>query len=74
MAGRWAMASDEECQAVVDLVSAAGEASVDDILAATPAPRRPYVERTLLWLMKFDILRLTEPTPLTPLQGDLPGR
>ncbi|MBU2135390.1 MAG: glycosyltransferase family 4 protein [Alphaproteobacteria bacterium] len=74
MAGRWAMASDEECQAVVDLVSAAGEASVDDILAATPAPRRPYVERTLLWLMKFDLLRLTEPTPLTPLQGDLPGR
>lgn len=73
MAGRWAMASDEECQAVLDLVRAAGEASVADILAAMPAPRRPYVERSLLWLMKFDILRLTETSSLAPLQGDLPG-
>jgi glycosyltransferase involved in cell wall biosynthesis len=73
MAGRWAMAADEECQAVVDLIRAAGEASVADILAAMPAPRQPYVERTLLWLMKFDILRLTEAPALAPLAGDLPG-
>ena len=41
--------------------------------AAMPLPRRPYVERTLLWLMKFDILRLTSATPLRPLTGDQPG-
>lgn len=74
MAGRWAMATDAECEAVVDLVGEAGVARVSDVLASVPAPRRPYVERTLLWLMKFDILRLAEPTPLAPLKGDLnPG-
>lgn len=73
VSGRWAMAQDEECAQVFAQVAASPEGvSVSDILAAMPAPRRPYVERTLLWLMKFDILRLTEPTLPTRLDGDLP--
>ena len=67
------MASDAECEAVFAQVSHSGEVSVAEVLAAMPIPRRPYVERTLLWLMKFDILRLTSATPLTPLTGDQPG-
>lgn len=73
LAGRWAMASDAECEAVFAQVSHSGEVSVAEVLAAMPLPRRPYVERTLLWLMKFDILRLTSATPLRPLTGDQPG-
>ncbi|MDP2214884.1 glycosyltransferase family 4 protein [Phenylobacterium sp.] len=60
-AGRWALASLEECEAAFNLACAPGGATVAEILAAAPAPRRPYVERSLLWLMKFDLLRLGEP-------------
>ena len=73
VAGRWAMAPEEECAQVFAQVAESPEpVSVSAILAAMPAPRRPYVERTLVWLMKFDILRLTEPPEPTPLDGDQP--
>lgn len=72
VAGRWAMAPEEECAQVFAQVAASPEpVRVSAILAAMPEPRRPYVERTLLWLMKFDILRLMKPPGPTRLDGDL---
>ena len=61
--GRWALATDEECEAVFGLVVASAEVGVPvaELLAIIPEPRRPYVERSLLWLLKFDILRFTDP-------------
>jgi len=66
----WVVATEEECEAAFALASAPQGVLVADILAATPLPRRPYVERSLLWLMKFDVLRLAEPVALSPLEGD----
>ncbi|MDP3488680.1 MAG: glycosyltransferase family 4 protein [Phenylobacterium sp.] len=68
VAGRWALATEEECEAVFALASGRGPegVSVTDILATIPVPRRPYVERSLLWLMKFDVLQLVEARPLPP--------
>lgn len=70
MTGRWALAPEEECEAAFTAVTATAGATVSEILAGFPAPRRPYVERSLLWLMKFDILRLAEAAPIVPLDGD----
>jgi glycosyltransferase involved in cell wall biosynthesis len=73
VAGRWAMAPEEECAQVFAQVAASPEpVSVSAILAAMPAPRRPYVERTLVWLMKFDILRLEASEVPTHQAGDKP--
>lgn len=68
----WAVATEDERQAVFALALAGAPegARVADILATIPPPRRPYVERSLLWLMKFDILRLAQPAALSPLDGD----
>ena len=56
--GRWAMAQPQERQAAFEAVLAARGMSVAEILATAPAPRRPFLERTLLWMVKFDVLRL----------------
>jgi hypothetical protein len=52
------MAQPQERQAAFDAVLAARGLSVAEILATAPAPRRPFLERTLLWMVKFDVLRL----------------
>ena len=70
MTGRWALAQDEECEAAFTAVNATAGATVGEILAGFPIPRRPYVERSLLWLMKFDILRLAEAAPIVPLDDE----
>jgi glycosyltransferase involved in cell wall biosynthesis len=42
---------------------AAGPTSVARLMQETEPERRPFVERSLLWLMKFDFLRLRDTTP-----------
>ena len=72
LTGRWALASEEECEAVFTVVAQMAGATVAEILAQAPPPRRPYVERTLLWLMKFDILRLAASEQLPGQDGEAP--
>lgn len=40
-----------------------GPATVAQLLASFPAERRPFLERGLLWLAKFDLLRLQPRNP-----------
>ncbi|MEW6016570.1 MAG: glycosyltransferase family 4 protein [Pseudomonadota bacterium] len=64
--GRWAMARPEECESAFALAAAPGGATVSEILAPVAPGRRPFVERTLLWMVKFDALRLVAPEPTEP--------
>ena len=57
-AGQWAMALPAERKAVFEQVAASDGVRVHEIVQATPAERRPFVERSLTWMMKFDVLRL----------------
>ncbi len=49
--------TDSEIEAVVARLTA-GPRSVAAVLAEIPAERRPFVERGILWLAKFGIVRL----------------
>jgi hypothetical protein len=40
-----------------------GPKSVAQLMEETPPERRPFVERSLLWLLKFDFLRLRDRSP-----------
>lgn len=42
-----------------------GPRTVREMLAAMPAERRPYIERGLVWLAKFGLLRLCDPRSRT---------
>ena len=42
---------------------ASGPKSVAQLMQETPPERRPFMERSLLWLLKFDFLRLRDRSP-----------
>lgn len=49
--------SETEAEALLALL-AGGPQSVGALLARTPPERRPFIERGILWLAKFDFVRL----------------
>ena len=53
-----------ERKAIFDQVAAAGVARVHDIVQAAHPDRRPFVERSITWMMKFDLLRLERHAPI----------
>ncbi len=53
--------TDVEVEALVATL-AGGPRSVAALLAETPPERRPFVERGIVWLAKFDIVRLRDIT------------
>ena len=69
-AGQWAMALPAERKAIFDQVAAAGVAPVQDIVNAAHPDRRPFVERSLTWMMKFDVLRLERHDDIAPDASD----
>ena len=69
-AGQWAMALPAERKAIFDQVAAAGVAPVQDIVNAAHPDRRPFVERSLTWMMKFDVLRLERHDEIAPDASD----
>ncbi|MBA4794351.1 MAG: glycosyltransferase family 4 protein [Phenylobacterium sp.] len=76
-AGQWAMALPAERKAIFDQVAAGGGVRVHQIVQAAPADRRPFVERSLTWMMKFDVLRLARHADVPPepeAQNDGGGR
>ena len=54
--------TDDEVEALI-LRLASGPMSVGAVLADTPADRRAFLERGLLWLAKFGLVRLHGATP-----------
>lgn len=56
--GRWAMPSLSEAEAAYERIAAAGSLTVGEVLAGFPPARRPFVERGLLWLAKFEVIRI----------------
>lgn len=56
--------SDAEVEFIVEVLSH-GATTVGDLVAMAPPDRQPFVERGLLWLAKFDILRLCGQTSRT---------
>jgi glycosyltransferase involved in cell wall biosynthesis len=51
----------EEAQQVHAWLSDRPGATVEQVLQIIPAARRPYVERGLLWLARYGVVRLTPP-------------
>lgn len=56
--GTWAMPFPPERKAMFDFFQANGPATVADMIADATPRRRPFLERGVLWLVKFGILQL----------------
>ena len=59
--GRWALPKPSEVDVVLDHLAACPQASVADLVALFPVPRRGFLERGLLWLVKFGVVELVSP-------------
>jgi len=62
---RWAIASPEEMELLFDKILEAGEATVSEVMDANfPESRRPFVERSILWLAKYDLVTIRGTKPI----------
>ncbi|MBR7621252.1 glycosyltransferase family 4 protein [Phenylobacterium sp. 20VBR1] len=59
--GGWALPSLAEAQAILTYLQAHADSAVADIVATFAVPRRGFVERGLLWLVKFGVIELVSP-------------
>ena len=59
--GGWALPTMAEAQAILTYLQAHADSPVADIVATFAAPRRGFVERGLLWLVKFGVIELVSP-------------
>lgn len=50
--------SEAEAVAVIEALSERGQMTVAQLVALAPENRRPFVERGLLWLVKYDLVTL----------------
>lgn len=53
--------SEAQCEAIIKFMAARDQATVAELLAVCPVPQRTFLERGLLWLVKFDVLRILPP-------------
>ena len=61
--GAWAMPLPQERRQMFEFFATHGETPIAQMLSEFPAPRRPFLERGVLWLVKFGILRLSADGP-----------
>ncbi|MDO8800789.1 glycosyltransferase family 4 protein [Phenylobacterium sp.] len=59
--GRWALPTEAEAGVVLDHLANAPQASVAELVALFPFPRQGFLERGLLWLVKFGVVELVSP-------------
>lgn len=59
--GRWALPTKAEVGVVLDHLANAPQASVAELVALFPFPRQGFLERGLLWLVKFGVVELVSP-------------
>lgn len=64
--GRWALPSVAEMRQAFEFFSSHPYAEVTKLLATYPQQRHPFIERGLLWLVKFGALEITSPQELRP--------
>ena len=53
--------ADAHCEAIIKFVAARDQATVAELIANWPVGHRSFAERGLLWLVKFDVLRILPP-------------
>jgi hypothetical protein len=56
--GSLAIPNAKEAEALVERLSQVRQISAADLVASIPANRRPFVERGLLWLAKYDVVTI----------------
>ena len=56
--GGWALPKASELESVVETLSKTRQISVADLVGRVPAGRRPFVERGLLWLAKYQVITI----------------
>jgi glycosyltransferase involved in cell wall biosynthesis len=56
--GSLAIPNAKEAEALVERLSQVRQVSAADLVASIPANRRPFVERGLLWLAKYDVVTI----------------
>lgn len=50
--------TEAEALAIVDMLSDGSQRAIRDLVAEAPPGRRPFLERGLLWMVKYDVLTL----------------
>lgn len=61
--GGFAAPTETEALTVVEALSDGAPRAIRDLVALVPTGRRPFVERGLLWMVKYDLLTLLPRTP-----------
>jgi glycosyltransferase involved in cell wall biosynthesis len=56
--GGWALPSKPELHQVLEVLSRTRQISAADLVASIPPGRRPFVERGLLWLAKYQVISI----------------
>ncbi|MBP8245799.1 MAG: glycosyltransferase family 4 protein [Phenylobacterium sp.] len=59
--GRWALPTAPEVEVVLDHLAKSPQASVAELVALFPLARQGFLERGLLWLVKFGVVELVSP-------------
>lgn len=58
---RTLLLAEEHCDQIVNFLAASSKATLEELLARWPVAHRGFVERGLLWLVKFDVIRIVPP-------------
>lgn len=58
---RHMLLADAHCEAIIKFMAARDQATVAELIANWPMGHRSFAERGLLWLVKFDVLRILPP-------------
>ena len=53
--------AEEHCDQIVNFLAARNEATLEELLGRWPVAHRGFVERGILWLVKFDVLKILPP-------------
>ena len=54
----------DEVRRLLDLLGGVPQIELGDLLAPFPAGRRPFLERGVLWMAKYGLLRLLDRPPI----------
>jgi hypothetical protein len=61
--GAAALAPEARCASLLERIAASGEPSVEDLLREEPAQATPTLLRSLVWLHKLDLIRVSRRAP-----------
>jgi hypothetical protein len=61
--GRWALPFPAEVDQILEFVAGRGACAIAEIVENFAAPRRPFIERGVIWLAKFGLVHIAREGP-----------